>query len=397
MEDKKSILIISAVFPPEPVISAKLSHDLATALGNQNRRVIVLSPKASRPLGFNFNYSNKINPFEHIIVDSYVCPRLSFLGRLRETLSFGIACVRYISRNHRFIEIVYSNTWPIFAQFLNVAASKKYKIPIIIHIQDVYPESLLTKTTFLSSFVQSSLKLFDNFSVRNAFGVIAISENMRNYIANSRNIDKSKILVVENWYEPSESLEEYEQPLSVKLGFTFMYLGNIGPLANLESIITAFHKANILNNKLIIAGDGSVKESLIEYVKQLGNKNIEFSNVPEGEVEVFQQKADVLVLPMRKGSLNTSIPSKLPAYMFSARPVLACVDYYSDIAKCVVDAECGWIIEPEEVDLLSESFKKISQYSFEELSVIGKKGLIYANGRFSKKQNLDKILNKFFK
>lgn len=49
-----NILIISAVFSPEPVVSAKLSEDIANELGLSNE-VTVIAPKPTRPLGFKFN------------------------------------------------------------------------------------------------------------------------------------------------------------------------------------------------------------------------------------------------------------------------------------------------------------------------------------------------------
>ena len=45
------ILIISAVFPPEPVVSAQISYDLAENLCKQNE-VTVLCPKPTRPFGY---------------------------------------------------------------------------------------------------------------------------------------------------------------------------------------------------------------------------------------------------------------------------------------------------------------------------------------------------------
>ena len=51
---KKNILIITAVFPPEPVTSATLNYDLAVAL-SLDYNVTVLTPRPSRPAGFDFS------------------------------------------------------------------------------------------------------------------------------------------------------------------------------------------------------------------------------------------------------------------------------------------------------------------------------------------------------
>ena len=45
------------------------------------------------------------------------------------------------------------NSWPIFAQYITVKTSNKYNIPIITHIQDVYPESLNVKMPLFGRFL----------------------------------------------------------------------------------------------------------------------------------------------------------------------------------------------------------------------------------------------------
>ena len=50
-----TVLIISAVFPPEPVVSAKLSSDIVNDLVAFGIHVTVLHPKPTRPFGFYFN------------------------------------------------------------------------------------------------------------------------------------------------------------------------------------------------------------------------------------------------------------------------------------------------------------------------------------------------------
>jgi hypothetical protein len=52
MKDK-NILIVSCVFPPEPVVSANLSFDIAGELAFKNN-VTVISPLPTRPYGSNY-------------------------------------------------------------------------------------------------------------------------------------------------------------------------------------------------------------------------------------------------------------------------------------------------------------------------------------------------------
>ena len=99
----KNILIISALFPPEPVVSAKLSEDIANFLSKINN-VTVIAPLPTRPFGFDLTKPNKIKKlYDLISLDSYTCPESNLYGRLRESYSFGIACKKYIKKNHNQI------------------------------------------------------------------------------------------------------------------------------------------------------------------------------------------------------------------------------------------------------------------------------------------------------
>ena len=68
----KKILIISCVFPPEPVVSAQLSLDIAEAL-SKNNDVTVISPRPTRPMDFKFDEKQSNYPFTHIVESIRFC------------------------------------------------------------------------------------------------------------------------------------------------------------------------------------------------------------------------------------------------------------------------------------------------------------------------------------
>lgn len=404
MDNKNRILIISAVFPPEPVVSAKLSFDLANLLSNDND-VIVLSPKPTRPFGYKFidnNCISKIN-FEHIQLNSYTCPKSKIWGRFKESYSFGIHCMNYIKENNESISLIYANTWPLFAQNFTVKIARKYKIPIVIHVQDIYPESFINRTHLLGETLKLFLLPIDKYILRNASWVITISEKMKHYLVRTRKLNDCKVNVVQNWQNEEEFLsfnDEYKDKKNKRDGFTFMYLGNIGPVAGVDILIESFAKVKQENCRLVIAGSGSMKEFLQKKVANKGLNNVEFWSVSEGKVPEIQSYADVLILPIKKGAASSSIPSKLPAYMFSKKPIIACVDAYSDTANAIRESDCGWILPAENIEILTKMMNDVVKLPNEILSEKGNNGFNFAMRNFSKKNNLDKlnnIINKIIK
>lgn len=391
--NSKFILIISAVFPPEPVVSAKLSMDLCKALKEKELLVRVLHPVPTRPLGFRPD-SQSIGELgdDEITTESYVCPQSSLLGRMRESRSFGKACERYIKEHLSEISCVYANAWPIFAQKAIVKSSKKYGIPCVIHVQDIYPESLTNKISgILAKAVKTLVLPIDRYILGNCTEVVAISDKMKNYLAETRGISLDKISVVINWQDEQEFLEYQKQIVEEdSYPFTFMYMGNIGPVAGVDLLIDAFVRAKLKDSKLVIAGSGSMKERLKE--KAAPYTNIEFWDVPNGKVPEIQSKADVMMLPIKKGAASSSIPSKLPAYMFSAKPIIGCVDEDSDTANAIKEADCGWVIEPENVDKLAATMKMVTALDKVSLTEKSEKAQMYGLSHFSKKENLGKLV-----
>ncbi len=390
----KYILIVSAVFPPEPIVSAKLSLDLYKDLKMQNLGVTVLHPIASRPFGFKpDSQAISLQGSDEVILKSYVCPKSSLIGRMRESWSFGKSCEKYIKDHRSEIGCIYANTWPVFSQKAIVRTAQKYGIPCIIHVQDVYPESLTNKMSgILGKAVKALVLPMDKYILGNCTKVVAISDKMKNYLAETRGINPNKISVVINWQDEQEFLDYQKQAEGEKVAqpFTFMYMGNIGPVAGVDLLIDAFVKAGLKDARLVIAGSGSMKERLKE--KAALYTNIEFWDVPNGKVPEIQAKADCMLLPIKKGAASSSIPSKLPAYMFSAKPIIGCVDSDCDTANAIKEASCGWVIEPENVEKLAEKMRQVAVWEKSDLVERGEKAQGYGLSHFSKKENLNRLV-----
>ena len=395
----KNILIISAVFPPEPVVSANLMKDLAEELSKEYN-VTVLCPIPTRPLGFNMEGTRAEMkfPFKVVELDSFTCAESKMVGRLKESNSFGKAAARYIKANHADIDAIHVTAWPLAAKYWISKVAKKYKIPFSNSVQDIYPESLAAHLPkgIISNLFNSILLPLDKYGLQKASIIHTISDKMVDYLSQTRKLDRNKFVVVRNWQNEEDFIafhnsKQYDVLSVQEKPLTFMYMGNVGPLAGLDLVIDAFNDANLPNARLVIAGAGSAKESLQKKVRDLSIKNVEFWDVPQGKVPEIQDKADIMVLPIKKGFGKTSIPSKLPAYMFSKRPVLASVDKDSDTAECIINAKAGWVVEPEDTISLSKVFNVAAKESAEDLIRMGSNGFNFAMKNLSKATNLKKL------
>jgi glycosyltransferase involved in cell wall biosynthesis len=393
----KNILIVNCVFDPEPVVSAQIGKSLAESLYESGENVTVIAPYPSRPMGFDFiNNSVSSNKILAIVskerlncfnLPSFTYSKSGIIGRLRESISFGKASYRFIVKSKIKYDIVYMNTWPIFGQLGVALACLKTRTPYVIHIMDIYPESITNRLPrpFIV-LVNLLLMPFEKIILKNARLIIAISNKMKVYLQESRKLNSDKISVVYNWQDEKDF--NLIPRSSVNDKKVFMFLGNIGPVAGIPFLIECFSG---ISAKLIIAGSGSYKEHCQKIAEKYPNTDVEFIDVPAGKVAEIQSLADVMLLPILKGSANTSIPSKLPAYMFSKKPILVMADSGSDSVITVVNAKCGWTGEYGDASWLTNSINDILDTEDQKLQQMGLSGFYYAKENFSKTKNLNKL------
>lgn len=372
-------------------MSAHLSNDIAFELSKKHD-VVVLCPQPSRPQGYQFGTIKEPEDFKIIRLNSFVSPASKIIARFRESYSFGKRSAEYIRKNGKDIDCIYINSWPLASQFLIIKEARKLKMPTVLHIQDIYPESLIGKLPkSFRSFFYKMLLPFDKYILRYSTKILGISENMISHLSKTRRINKSKFTVVRNWQEDDVFLNFVSEKRRPAV-FTFMYVGSVSASAGVELLLYAFDKASLPGSRLVIVGNGNEKDKCIRIANELKNQHIQFLEVIPAEVPSIQCRADVLLLPLKKGISLTATPSKLTAYLFSAKPVIACVEKESDVANILSETNCGLVTEPESVSGLIVAMKRMYESPTASLQLMGERGKDYAISNLSKKANLSRLV-----
>ncbi len=390
---KKSILIVSCVFPPEQVTSAFLNYDLAKALA-KDYKVTVLRPRPTRPIGASFDERWSDPDFETILINSYTHPESELKGRFKESRDFGKKTVEYIKVHKNEIDFVYNDGWQLFCLNIVAKACVKFNIPYIVPIQDIYPECLLTKANYpgiVKKTIEAVLKPIDKYYQKHAYRVRTISDEMADYLSSTRRVDRGKFLVVNNWQNDDDFMKLPETQKEDKL--VFEYVGSINVHANVDFIIKAFAEANIPNSELRIYGGGNQKEACQQLVKDMGLANVSFGFVSRNEIPIVQAAASVLILALPTGNGNLCLPSKLTSYLLSGRPVLASVDQDSSTKRILEGEGCGKTVVPDDKDALISGLKYFAEMAKEKREEMGEKSREYAMAHLTREVNLALVIN----
>lgn len=403
------VLIVSAVYPPEPVVSAQTSAQIASALRARGYTVCVVTNFPNRPAGRLFpGVSRKFAQREHttngieiVRCFSTLSPESTMRSRMLENLSFGLTGSWQVLTGKK-PDVIYSNTWPIVATGILYLIAWLRRIPIVLSVQDVYPEVLIVQQrTVENSLLARLMRWIDGVIARRSAHVIVISKRFAEIYRNQRHVTSDLVSLIPNWIDGDQidvSIDgsAYRQKLGIgETDFLLVYGGNVGVAAGVEVVIEALRfLAGHSAPRLVIAGAGSQLTMCQQLAATLAGEPVHF-HTPWLETETTEvlRAADLLVLPTRNEQSLASVPSKLLSYMLAGRPVLATALPGSDLAELVDRAQCGWVVEPDRPDLLATQIKAIMQLDASERQRRGDNGRHYVMQHFAKDVCLPKVIS----
>ena len=402
-------LIVSAVFPPEPVVSSQTSAQVAQALVERGNDVTVVTAFPSRPAGKPYpGYSRRLfqrenGPagFELVRCFSFLSSESRMASRFLENISFGLTsgCAALISRRP---DVIYVNTWPIFATGILFIVSRLRKIPMVISVQDVYPESMVSqKRIRADGLLARWMYWVDKRITRGCQAVIVISESFAAIYSNERGVVPERLHVIPNWVDnksvtpDDDRANEFRANRNIPYdAFVIVYGGNVGAAAGVETVIESFrYLTNSREVYLIIAGAGGNLAACQQLAKKIDCRRVSF-HTPWllEETSMILSASDVLILPTRGRQSLVSVPSKLIAYMLAARPVIALALPQSDLAEMVERSGCGWVVEPDQPEQLAAKIKEVMAIEPSERTRRGQAGRMFALRNLTREVCLPKVI-----
>jgi glycosyltransferase involved in cell wall biosynthesis len=273
-----------------------------------------------------------------------------------------------------------------------VITCKLYKKPLMLWVQDLWPDSLYAygfkknKITsyFLNSFVRFVHKNISSIAISGK----GFESKLKPYVD-----DNIKFNYLPNW---ADNLDMDLEPaiLSNESLVHFTFAGNIGKQQNLENIIKAFcllpdsyQKACQLN----IIGDGLKINDLII----LSNKNphiIFFGKQMRKEMAKFYKSSDFLIVSLvDEPVFSITVPAKTQTYIAAKKPILAIIK--GDTADLVKKYNLGLTAHPSNIEEISSLFKKCIKMSNNERDKFLLQNNYLLDSIFNKEVTIDKLLS----
>ena len=279
------------------------------------------------------------NGFTYETVNSKSVPKRAFVKRYLTGVKYCYDCIPILKKIKGFdVVLVQSCPWAPFA----VSFVKKYvKLPTVWNIQDMFPGASIANGVMDKKWMQRIFYRFHKIAYKKADHISVISEDMKMKVI-EQGVPADRITVVPDWYDDKSVKEiSWDNNLFVKKYdmrksiFYVQYAGTMGFNFDYRMVIKV---AKLLENEKDIVfqmiGFGSQKEVFIEAVKEAKLNNIVFLPLePQEMVPHVYSACSICLIPLPRGVIGNSVPSKAGLLMACHRVIVNSVDEDSDYYK----------------------------------------------------------------
>jgi colanic acid biosynthesis glycosyl transferase WcaI len=341
----------------------------------------------------NYLVNETINGVKVYRSKQYVPRYPTFIKRIIHLTSFtfgNFINLFNVGKPDIVISIIPFTTSSLLGWFLK----KRYKAKHWVHIQDFEFDAAIDSGLLKGNkkLVIRLLQRIEKFVLNKADIVSTISFGMINKLKTKTD---TNTYYLTNWIDVEKfgnnKLETHKYLSSNT--FKILYSGNIGAKQDWEFFIEVLnHLKNIDNIEVVVVGEGAEKESFLQKIKNYDFVK-HYNLVPYNELPSLLSSADLHILFQKTDVIDTVMPSKLLGMMASAKPSIVTGNLKSEVATIFNDSQGGYYFDGNSVNDIINNIKKLTENK-ELCKTLGLNAKTYVNEKFSKKEVLDKFINK---
>lgn len=357
------ILFLTHYFPPEGNAPASRTYDNSKRWVAAGHEVTVLTCAPNVPVGKVYaGYKNKlwqeewIDGIRVIRVWTFIAPNkgavrriLNYLSYLASALFFGLFLPKP--------DIMVATSPQFFCGIAGMLLAKIRRIPRILEIRDIWPESIEAVGALKKSLLTRMLEAIELWMYGAADRIVTVGTGYQKKLI-ERGVPESKIDVITNgadleFYQPGPPDEDFRKEYGLEDKLVAAYVGTLGMASGLEVALQASRQLKEEGDdsiRFLLVGDGAQKEALVRQVEEEGLEHVVFTGrLPKERMPAVLRSADICFIHLKKSELfKTVLPSKLFEAFAVGRAVVLGVD--GNAREVLEDADAGIFIEPGNVD-----------------------------------------------
>lgn len=291
-----------------------------------------------------------------------------------------------------------------FCAPISVSLAKHYSRgrPVVYNVQDMFPGSSIASGVMKAHWMQRVFFQLQKIAYKKADAITVISNDMKTKVI-EQGVNPEKIHVILNWYDDRTVREvPWDQNRFVKKyrldpkTFYIQYAGTTGYVFDYNAFIFAANKLRDKDDiRFQIIAQGSQLDAFKDEVRRRDLTNIDFYPLePQEMVSDVYSACSVCMIPLKKGVIGNSVPSKAGLLMGCKRPVINCVDEDSSYYREFNENGIGLSVSNRNYERVVDAILYCKEHP-QELHQMGEKAFEYGHVLYSRTLNMKKYRSLF--
>jgi colanic acid biosynthesis glycosyl transferase WcaI len=379
---KPRLLVLNQYYWPGKEATANLLTELCEALAAEYDVTVVTGAAPGQP------HRAERNGVLIVRVRSTAYDRTQLSRRALNYVTYIVGAFREALATPR-PDVVMCMTDPPFIGAVAELAARRFRRPILVSTQDVFPEIAVKLGRLTNPFAIVALRLFVNFSLRRADRVVVIGETMKKRVI-AKGVRAERIRVISNWGDadrvvPQSRENRWARKHELLDRFVVMHFGNVGHAQDLDTLVRATTLLRDLDDLVVpIIGVGARLTELQELADTLEADKIRFLPWQEYERRAEPISAAHLhVVGLALGLAGYIVPSRMWGVLAAGRPVIAAAEDESETAAVVRETGCGVVVPPGNPLRLAQAIREAHDggYDLEEMGRRAREFAVTRNNR----------------
>jgi glycosyltransferase involved in cell wall biosynthesis len=322
----------------------------------------------------------------------------NFIGRVIGYLSYTFSSL-IKSLFLKKPDIILITSPSIFVGISAIILSKVKRVPFILEVRDLWPESAVVTGVLNNKFLLNILYWLEHKLYKYSKKIVVLTPAFKDNIEKRFPQFIGKINIITNGADFSimnknNKVKNIRDKFSWGNKKVFAYFGAHGVANDLIQVIEVANKMKKnCNIHFVLIGDGMQKEMLKQKVKEYDLLNFQFiDSVPKNEVADYINAIDIGMAILKKtDTFKTIYPNKVFDYMSCKKPVLVTIDGIT--RQLITDAHCGLYSEPENLQEFQNRIKYFANMSTKELDTLGENGYSFVKENFNREKLVIKYID----
>ena len=372
---KQRLLVLNQYYWPGFEATAQLLTELCEALAEDHEVKVVTGVLHGQEEHRRREVHNGV---EIVRVPSTSFERSRIFARAANYTSYLTTALLYGVRGPR-PDVVLCMTDPPVVADIALLVARRYRAPLVVISQDVFPEIAIELKRLENPAVMSLLRRLVGLYLRRADRVVAIGDTMRRRLE-EKGARPDRIRVIPNWVDtsrlgPLSKNNAWARGGDLQGKFVVMHSGNVGHAQDLDSLVRAATFLRDLDDlRIMIIGMGARHAELVALAHQHEVDQVQFlyyqsrATLPQS-----LSAADIHVVGLASGLAGYVVPSRLYGILAVARPVIVAADPESETAQVVERVGCGIVVPPGRPELLARAIRDTHDGKY-DLAAMGARG-----------------------